>query len=95
MAGGSKNLRERLLGIANRGVEKLFADDRRAARVMSALGALQKARAQLEQGQQTALHAGQFATRTDFRKLSKRAAALTQRARSLERRLADVGANRR
>lgn len=83
MTGLINKVRRRALALSGRALEKLLSDDRRAARVASAVGKVQKGKARLDAAQDGALHAAQWATRADYKALGKRLSMLKRRVREL------------
>ncbi|MBX7098024.1 MAG: hypothetical protein K1X89_09950 [Myxococcaceae bacterium] len=85
--GLGRTLKQRALGLSQKAMERLFADERRAARIASALGTLQRGREALGKSQDTVLHQLNFASQSDFKALGKQLGALRRRVRALDERL--------
>ena len=63
----AKSLRERVAELGMKAVAKVFEDPRRAEAIAGAIGALQKAKAALDETQEKALRAAGLVTRKDFK----------------------------
>lgn len=80
-------LKKQAMGLSQKAMERLFADEKRAARIASALGSLQRGKEALDKGQQTVLHQLNFASKADFKELGKQLGALRRRVRALDEKL--------
>ncbi len=81
MAGES--LKSKVTGALGRAVEKVLADETRAAKVAQAVGKVQKGREALEQAQENVMRALGLASRSDYKEIAKRLSALKRRVRHL------------
>jgi polyhydroxyalkanoate synthesis regulator phasin len=81
------NLTSRAMGYLSKSLERVLTDEKRAAKVAKAVGAVQKGRERLDRAQESFLKAMSFATRADFREVGKRISALKRRVRHLAERL--------
>ena len=81
------DMRKRALGALTKAVERVLADEQRAAKVAKAVGTVQKGRDILEQAQENVMRAVGIATRRDYKDVSKRISALKRRVRHLAERL--------
>jgi hypothetical protein len=80
------------MGISQRAVEHLLADENRAMRIAGAIGRVQRGREALNRGQDELLRAFGFATKSDYRSVGKQLAALKRRVRELEEKLGKLTA---
>jgi len=78
-----QGLRSRTLGVLGKTIERLLADDRRAARVARAVGTVQKSKGALDKVQASAMRAMGLASKRDFKEVGKQASALRRRVRHL------------
>jgi len=79
----AKSLRERVAELGMKAVAKVFEDPRRAEAIAGAIGALQKAKAALDETQEKALRAAGLVTRKDFKAAGKRLSQLKRRCKEL------------
>lgn len=82
-----KKVQKQAMDLSQKAMEKLFADEKRAAKVASAIGAVQRGKAKFDETQRTVLNQLSFASKADFKELGKRFSAIKQRVRELERKL--------
>jgi polyhydroxyalkanoate synthesis regulator phasin len=80
-------LRSKTVGLLGKAVEKVLADEKRAAKVAQAVGAVQKGKQQLDRAQENLLKGLGVATRGDYKDVGKRLSALKRRVRHLADRL--------
>ena len=85
--GFSDRLKREALGLSQKAIERLFADDKRASQLATVIGKVAQGKAALDQGQATLLHQLNFATRGDFKELGKRLSALRRRVREVGEKL--------
>lgn len=76
-------LRTRALKAVNDVVERVLSDEKRAAKVAKAVGAVQKSREAFDRAQEDLMHAVGFASKSDYKEVGKRIAALKRRVRHL------------
>ncbi len=81
------NLTSRAMGYLTQSLERVLTDEKRAAKVAKAVGAVQKGRERLDRAQKSLLKAMNFATRADFKDVGKRISAIKRRVRHLAERL--------
>ena len=91
----AKSLRERAAELGMKAVAKVFEDPRRAEAIAGAIGALQKAKAALDEAQEKALRAAGLVTREDFKAAGKRLSQLKRRCKDLADELDQLLAQRR
>lgn len=89
--GLGSRLKKRALGLSSKAVERFMSDDRRAQRLVEALGAVQRGKKLVDQGQAVLLHQLSFATRSDFKSLGKQLGSLRRRVQALETKLDRLG----
>ena len=85
-------LKQGVLGVGQKAVERLLADERRAMAVAGALGRVQKGKQALDRGQEELMHAVSLATKGDYKAVSKQLAGLKRRIRELDEKLEDLDA---
>ncbi len=76
-------LKSKTVGMLGKAVEKVLADERRAAKVAHAVGAMQKGKEALDRAQENLLKNLGIASRTDYKEVGKRVSALKRRVRHL------------
>jgi hypothetical protein len=89
-----KSLTQRALGLGQKAVERLLADEQRAMKVAAAVGKVQEGKRALEKRQDDVLRALQLATRSDFKGVGKQLSGLKRRVRELDERLESLAAER-
>ena len=85
--GFADSFKKQALDWSQKAVERLLADEKRAARVAEAVGQFQKGKKVFDQGQEELLRALQFAPKSDYKAVGKQLAGLKRRLRELEERL--------
>jgi len=88
--GFASRLKQQAMGISAKAMERLFADEKRAAKVVEVLGRAQQAKKSMDQTQRVVLHQLNFATRQDFKDLGRQLSGLKKRLRSLDEKLASL-----
>lgn len=88
--GIASKLKARALGYGQKAMERLFADEKRAQRVVEALGKAQQAKKTIDSTQRVVMHQLNFATRQDFKDLGRQLSGLKKRLRSLDDKLAEL-----
>ena len=83
----SEKLKKQVVGWSQRGMERLFADEKRAMQIANALGAVQRGKQSVDRAQTTVMRQLNFATRSDFKDIGRQLSGLKKRARSLEEKL--------
>ena len=86
--GIASRLKERALGFGQRALERLFADEKRAQRVVQAIGKAQQAKNSIDSTQRVVMHQLNFATKQDFKDLGRQLSSLKKRLRSIDDKLA-------
>ena len=81
------SLKKRALGLSQKAMERLMADEKRAMQIAQAIGTVQKGKQTLEKAQDTALRQMNFAAKGDFKALGKRMSSLKRRLRELDEKL--------
>lgn len=79
----AKGMRGRALDAVGKAVERVLADEKRAATVAKAVGAVQKSREAIDKAQEDLMRAMGFASKSDYKEVGKKIAALKRRARHL------------
>ena len=85
--GITEKIKAEAMGLSQKAMERIFADDKRAARVAEAIGAVQRGKAAFDKTQRAVMHQLNFASRTDFKELGKQLSGLKRRVRELESKL--------
>ena len=85
--GLAKELKKQAMALSQKAMERLFADEKRAMKIASAIGSVQKGKQALDRGQDQLMHAFGFATRSDYKAVGKQLSALKRRARELDEKL--------
>lgn len=88
--GFASRLKQQALGFSAKAMERLFADEKRAAKVVEVLGKAQQAKKSMDQTQRVVLHQLNFATKQDFKDLGKQLSGLKKRLRSLDEKIASL-----
>lgn len=88
--GIASKLKQRAMGFGQKAVERLFSDEKRAQRVVDALGRAQQAKKSIDSTQRVVMHQLNFATKQDFRDLGRQLSGLKKRLRSLDDKLAGL-----
>jgi polyhydroxyalkanoate synthesis regulator phasin len=85
--GVTERLKAQAMGLSQKAMERLFADEKRAAKVAEVIGAAQRGKAAFDKGQRELMHQLNFASRTDFKEIGKQLSAMKRRVRDLEAKL--------
>ena len=83
----TEKLKAEAMGLSQKAMEKIFADEKRAARVAEVIGAVQRGKAAVDKTQRQIMNQLNFASRTDFKEIGKQLSALKRRVRDLETKL--------
>ena len=86
--GFADRLKQRAMGLGQKAMERLFADETRAQRVVQAIGKAQQARKRIDSTQRAVMHQLNFATRQDFKDLGRQLSSVKKRLRSIDDKLA-------
>lgn len=84
------NLKQQAFGLGQKAMEKLLADEQRAAKLVSAFGKVQRGKAAFDKGQQQLMHQLNFAAKADFKALGKQLSGVKRRLRELNEKLAGL-----
>ena len=90
--GLTEKLKAEAMGLSQKAMERIFADDKRAARVAEAIGAVQRGKAAFDKTQAAVMHQLNFASRSDFKEIGKQLSGLKRRVRELEAKLGKLQA---
>jgi hypothetical protein len=88
--GLTDKLKSEAMGLSQKAMERLFADEKRAARVAEVIGAVQRGKASFDNTQRQIMHQLNFASRSDFKDLGKQLSSLKRRVRELEGKLGQL-----
>ena len=86
----SDSIKKQVVGWSQKGMERLFADEKRAMKLANALGTVQRGKEKLDQTQTAVMRQLNFATRSDFKDIGRQLSGLKRRARSLEEKLSHL-----
>lgn len=89
MSLGSR-LKKQAVGFSHKALQRLFADEKRATQIASALGAVQRGKQRLDKTQRVVLHQFNVATKADFKDLGKSLSALRRRVQSINDKLSSA-----
>ncbi|MBL8912150.1 MAG: hypothetical protein JNM17_15755 [Archangium sp.] len=84
----TSRLKERVMGVGQKAMERLFADEKRAQKVVEVIGKAQQAKKSVDSAQRVVMHQFNFATKQDFKDLGKQLSGLKKRLRSLDEKIA-------
>jgi hypothetical protein len=85
-----EDLKKQALGVSQKAVEKLMADEKRAMAVAQALGSVQRGKQALDKGQEELMRAFNFAPKSDFKAVGKKLSGLKRRLRELDEKLEEI-----
>ena len=88
--GLTDRLKKEALGLSQKAIERLFADEKRASRVANVIGKVQQGKAAFDKGQVSVMHQLNFASKSDFKEIGKQLSALRRRVRDLDEKLKSV-----
>lgn len=80
-------LKKKAMGLSQKAMEQLFADEQRAQKIVEVIGKAQQAKQSLDSTQRVVMHQLNFATRADFKDLGKQLSGLKKRLKRLEEKL--------
>ncbi|MBF5043992.1 hypothetical protein FGE12_16460 [Aggregicoccus sp. 17bor-14] len=85
-----KNLKQQAMGVSQKAMEKLFADEQRAMKIASAIGTVQRGKKALDRSQDELMRVLHLAPKSDFKALGKQLSGLKRRLRALEEKVAAI-----
>ena len=88
--GIASRLKNRALGLSQKAMERLFADEKRATQIAGAIGAMQRGKQRFDKGQRAVMHQLNFAAKSDFKDLGKSLGSLRRRVQSLSEKLSGL-----
>ncbi len=86
----AKRIKKEVLAASQRGMDRLFADPKRAEKIASALGTVQRGKQAMDRGQAEVLRALNFAPIEDYKAVGKQLSGLKRRLRELDGKLAKL-----
>jgi polyhydroxyalkanoate synthesis regulator phasin len=89
MSLGSR-LKQEAMGLTQKAMERLFADEQRAAKIASALGSVQRGKEAFDKGQHGVMTQLNVAAKADFKELGKQLSALKRRLRDLDAKIGEL-----
>lgn len=88
--GFTEKIKAEAMGLSQKAMERIFADEKRAAKVAEAIGAVQRGKAAFDGAQRAVMHQLNFASRSDFKEIGKQLSALKRRIKELESKLSTL-----
>ena len=88
--GFTEKIKAEAMGLSQKAMERIFADEKRAAKVAEAIGAVQRGKAAFDGAQRAVMHQLNFASRSDFKEIGKQLSALKRRVKELESKLSTL-----
>lgn len=88
--GFADRIKKEALGLSQKAMERLLSDDKRAGQIANMIGTVQKGKAAFDKGQVTVMHQFNFASKADFKEISKQLSSLRRRVRALDEKLKSV-----
>ena len=85
-----QDLKKQALGVSQKAVEKLMADEKRAMAVAQALGSVQRGKQALDKGQEELMRVLSFAPKSDFKAVGRKLSGLKRRLRELDEKLEEI-----
>ena len=85
--GITEKIKNEAMGLSQKAMERIFADEKRAQRVAEAIGAVQRGKAAFDKTQRAVMNQLNFASRADFKEIGKQLSGLKRRIRELETKL--------
>jgi hypothetical protein len=85
-----QDLKKQALGVSQKAVEKLLADEKRAMAVAQALGSVQRGKQALDRGQEELMRVLSFAPKSDFKAVGRKLSGLKRRLRELDEKLEEI-----
>ncbi|HYO58357.1 hypothetical protein [Archangium sp.] len=85
-----QSLKKQALGVSQKAVEKLLADEKRAMALAQALGSVQRGKQALDRSQEELMRVLNFAPRSDFKAVGKKLSGLKRRLRELDEKLEEI-----
>ena len=80
-------LRTKTVGMLGKAVERMLSDERRAAKVAKAVGAVQKGKEKIDRAQESLLKSLGIASQADYKAVGKRIAVVKRRVKHLVEKL--------
>lgn len=80
-------LKKQAMGLSQKAMEKLFADEGRAQKIAEAIGTVQRGKKAFDTTQAVVMHQLNFATKSDFKDLGKQLGGLRRRVKALDEKL--------
>lgn len=85
--GLGKNLKKQAMGLSQKAVETLFADEQRAMKIAGAIGSVQRGKAAFDKGQSELMRQLNLAPKHDYKAMGKTLSGLKRRLRELDEKL--------
>lgn len=88
--GITSTLKQYSMQLSAKAMEKIFADEKRAQKVVEVMGRAQKAKKSIDSTQRVVWNQLNFATRQDFKEIGKQLSSLQKRVRSLDGKISSL-----
>ncbi|MEW5739030.1 MAG: hypothetical protein AB1938_08890 [Myxococcota bacterium] len=85
--GFRSTLKKQALGLSQKAMERLFADEKRAQKIAEAIGTVQRSKQAFDSTQRVVLNQLNFATKADFKELGRQLSGLRKRVKALDEKL--------
>jgi len=82
-----EEMKKKTAAVLGKAVERVLSDERRAAKVAKAVGAVQKGKEKLDRAQESFLRSLGIASQSDYKEVGKKISALKRRVRHLAEKL--------
>lgn len=83
----TEKIKNEAMGLSQKAMERIFADEKRAQKVAEAIGAVQRGKAAFDKTQRAVMNQLNFASRQDFKEIGKQLSGLKRRVKELETKL--------
>jgi hypothetical protein len=83
-------LKKKALGLSQKAMERLFADEKRAQKIAAAIGSVQRGKRAFDSTQRVVLNQLNLATRADFKDLGRTLSTLRKRVKALDEKLTSL-----
>lgn len=88
--GITSRIKKQALGVSQKAMERLFADEGRAQKIAQAIGSVQRGKQRLDSTQRAVMNQLNFATKSDFKEVGKQLSALKKRIKAIDEKLKKV-----
>lgn len=88
--GLGEKLKKEAVGLSQKAVEKILADEQRAMKIAAAIGKVQRSKQAIERGQDEILRQLNLAPRGEFKVIGRQLSSLKRRIRDLDEKLGQL-----